>query len=543
MRMPTPSDRQPVISSERPVTVHPPVRDPGAEVRLGLIEVLATTAHARLRALAVIGLVVFGAGAVIAQVLPALLGRPAWERLVMGGLCAFLSVVSAGVWRFAARARPIASTSITVGLAYVAVAALAMAVAEVAIGPTVSASYDGIPGMCIWIVLFPLVIPCLPSQALVTALGCAATLPAAYLVAVACGRPPSDPQVLLRWFSPGFFCAGVAFAAAWVFARLAGDLARARREVRDLGAYQLEERLASGGMGEVWRARHRLLPRSAAVKFIRPSGDLRPDRAATSELASRFEREARAIALLRSPHTVQLYDFGINPDGALFYAMELLDGIDLESLVARHGPLPEARAAAIIAQACLSLAEAHGNGLVHRDVKPGNLMLCRLGEDLEVVKVLDFGLVGTAQQAVPVAAGPGTQTGFAGTPGYIAPELIFGSAPADARSDLYGLGATLYWLLTGSTVFPAAGGGEDLVAHSMDRPRPPGERGGRVFHPDLEALVLECLAKRPEQRPASALVVRERLRAIVFGEAWDDARIRTWWADQGCGTSAKRVGS
>lgn len=524
-------------------TLRPPPRDAGEAARLDLIEVLATTAHARLRALTMIGVVAFGTGALIALILPALLGRPAWEREVMGGLCAFLTLVSAGVWRFAARTRPAASTILIVGLAYVTVAALAMAVTEVAIGPKASATYDGIPGMCIWIVLFPLVIPCMPAQALVTALACATTLPLAYAVAVAFGRPPSDPAALVRWFSPGFFCAGVAFAAAWVFGRLAGDLARARREVRELGAYQLETRLGSGGMGEVWRARHRLLPRSAAVKFVRLAEDLRHDRAAAAELARRFEREAKAIALLRSPHTVQIYDFGIGPDGDLFYAMELLDGVDLESLVARHGPLPEARAAQLIAQACLSLAEAHGNGLVHRDVKPGNLMLCRLGEDLDVVKVLDFGLVGAAQHAAPATSAAPAQTGFAGTPGYIAPELIFGSSPADARSDLYGLGATLYWLLTGSTVFPAANGGEDLVAHSMDRPRPPGERSGRTINPALEMLVMECLAKRPEQRPASALAVRERLRAIAFTEPWDDARARAWWADQGCGTSAKAAGS
>jgi len=500
-----------------------------AEIRLELLDELATTAHARLRALALIGLVAFGSGTLLALVLPALLGRPPWEQAVMAGLCAFLSLVSLGVWRFAARARPAARTIITVGLGFVVVAALAMAVAEVAIGPRAARDYDGVPGMCIWIVLFPLIIPCLPGQALVAALLCALTLPLAYALFVLFGREPSDLPALVRWFAPGFFCAGVAWAAAWVFGRMAGDVARIRREIRELGAYQLEDRLGHGGMGEVWRARHRLLPRSAAVKFVRPTEDLRQDPAAVRELAKRFEREARAIALLRSPHTVQLYDYGISPEGDLYYAMELLDGFDLEGLVTRHGRQPEARVAQMLAQACLSLAEAHRAGLVHRDVKPGNLMLCRLGEDLDVVKVLDFGLVGAAQNQPAAPGSAHGASGFAGTPGYIAPELIFGTAQATPASDLYGLGAVAYWLLTGGSVFPGADGAEDLVAHSMDRPQSPSTRLGRPLNPDFERLVLECLGKTPEQRPPSALAVRDRLRAMRFAEPWSDADALAWW--------------
>ncbi len=499
------------------------------ETRLELLEVLATTAHARLRALTLIGATAFGGGTLLALVLPALLDRPPWEQAVMAGLCAFLTVVSLVVWRIAKRARPAARTIITVGLAYVVVAALAMAFAEVAIGPRAAKDYDGVPGMCIWIVLFPLIIPCLPSQALIAALLCATTLPVGYQLLVWLGREPSDPSALIRWFAPGYFCAGVAWAAAWVFGRMAGDLARSRRELQEMGSYQLIERLGQGGMGEVWRARHRLLPRQAAVKFVRPTEDLRNDPAAVRELARRFEREARAISLLRSPHTIQLYDFGLSPEGDLYYAMELLDGFDLESLVDRHGPLPEARVAHLLAQVCLSLAEAHRAGLVHRDVKPGNLMTCRLGEDLDVVKVLDFGLVGAAQNQPAVAGSAHGATGFAGTPGYIAPELIFGQSAVGAASDLYGIGAVAYWLLTGSTVFPGEDGGEDLVAHSMDQPMPPSRRLGRAIHPDLERLVLACLAKKPEQRPPSALAIRDRLHAIVFPEAWDDARALAWW--------------
>jgi hypothetical protein len=506
------------------------------ETRLELLEVLATTAHARLRALALIGVAGFGAGAVLALTLPALLGRPPWEQAVMSGLCAFLTVISLAVWSYARRARPAASRIITVGLGYVIIAAFAMAVAEVAIGPRAAGDYDGVPGMCIWIVLFPLVIPCLPSQALIAALLAATTLPIAYQGFVWMGREPSDPTALIRWYAPGYFCAGLAWAAAWVFGRMAGDVARSRREVRELGSYQLEELLGHGGMGEVWRARHRLLPRQAAVKFVRPTEDLRADPQAIAEMGRRFEREARAIAMLRSPHTIQMYDYGMSPDGDLYYAMELLDGYDLESLVARFGPQPEARVARILAQACLSLAEAHRAGLVHRDVKPGNLMLCRLGEDLDIAKVLDFGLVGAAQNQPAVPGSAHGATGFAGTPGYIAPELIFGGGMATPASDLYGLGAVGYWLLTGSTVFPATDGSEDLVAHSMDRPKPPSERLGRRIQPQLEALILACLAKKPAERPASALALRESLLAIVFAETWHEEQARSWWLEAGART-------
>jgi len=506
-----------------------PSAQPAVETRLELLDVLATTAHARLRALALIGLVTFASGSLLALTLPALLGRPPWEQAVMAGMCAFLSLVSLATWMFAKRARPAATTIITVGLAYVVIAALAMALTEVAIGPRAAADYDGVPGLCIWIVLFPLIIPCLPGQALVAALLCAAMLPISYQVFVWLGREPSDTASLIRWFAPGFFCAGVAWAAAWVFGRLAGDVARSRREVRELGAYRLIERLGQGGMGEVWLAHHRLLPRQAALKFVRPSEDQRSDPAMVQDLARRFEREAKAIAMLRSPNTIQLYDFGLSPDGDLFYAMELLDGYDLETLITRFGPLPEARVCRILEQVCLSLGEAHRAGLVHRDVKPGNIMLCHLGEEPDVVKVLDFGLVGAAHAAAPVLGSAHGATGFAGTPGYIAPELIFGKATAAPASDLYGVGAVAYWLLTGTTVFPGADGNEDLVAHSMDAPQSPSQRLGRPIDARLEALVLSCLAKRPQDRPSSAMVLRDRLRQLGLAQGWDDLQARGWW--------------
>ncbi len=500
------------------------------ELRLELLEVLATTAHARLRALTLIGIWTFGSGAVLALILPAILGRPPWEQVVMASLCAFLTIVSLATWKFARQDRPAAHTVITVGLTYVVVAALAMACAEVAIGPRGTKDYDGVPGMCIWIVLFPLIIPCLPVQALIAACCCATCLPLAYGAFTFFGRDHSEWSSLVRWFAPGYFCAGVAWAAAWVFGRMAGDVARSRREMKELGAYQLTELLGRGGMGEVWRAKHRLLPRHAAVKFIRPTEDLKNEPAVVRELAQRFQREAKAIALLQSPHTVQLYDFGLSPEGYLYYAMELLDGFDLETLVERHGPLSEARVTHLIAQACLSLAEAHRSGLVHRDIKPGNIMVCRLGEDLDVIKILDFGLVGAAQNHPSVPGSAHGATGFAGTPGYIAPELIFGGGDASPASDIYGLGAVAYWLLTGSTLFPGPDGSEDLVAHSMDTPKLPSVRLQVAVHPELERIIMQCLSKKPEQRPPSMIALRDRLRSLTFVEPWSDARALAWWA-------------
>jgi eukaryotic-like serine/threonine-protein kinase len=302
------------------------------------------------------------------------------------------------------------------------------------------------------------------------------------------------------------------------------------RSLQELGCYHLEEKLDHGGMGEIWRARHRMLARPVAVKLIRPEllGVKTPVEAAS--LVARFQREAEATSALHSSHTISLHDFGVTPEGAFYYVMELLDGLDLETLVRRYGPVPPERAIHILIQACDSLAEAHATGLIHRDVKPSNILTCHWGLKWDFVKVLDFGLVKTAWAMGndDHLTSEGTITG---TPAYMAPEAALGGVPIDARVDLYGLGCVAYWLLTGERVFVGRTPVEVLLHHVKTPPLPPSERSGREIPDALEQVVLSCLAKDPDDRPQSAEWLASLLAACVTAEAWTPDRARAWWED------------
>lgn len=293
------------------------------------------------------------------------------------------------------------------------------------------------------------------------------------------------------------------------------------------GSYVLVEPLGRGGMGEVWIARHALLGRPAALKVIR-NADL-ADTATGSVLGARFAREARAAAALSSPHTVRIFDFGTTADDAFYYAMELLDGLDLRAMVERFGPLPAERAVHFLALACESLAEAHLAGLVHRDVKPANLFASRAGVRVDFLKVLDFGLVksleGAREDTQLTSAGA-----TAGSPAFMAPEVAMGEA-VDARADLYGLGCVAFWLLTGQLVFDERTAVRTLMAHVGTAPRAPSAALGAPLPPGLDELVLACLAKRPEGRPASAEELAQRLRAIPLATPWSEARAEAWWRE------------
>jgi serine/threonine protein kinase len=297
----------------------------------------------------------------------------------------------------------------------------------------------------------------------------------------------------------------------------------------EIGQYTLEEKIGSGGMGEVWRARHRMLIRPAAVKVI-SSPELGSSGARDPELRlRRFEREARATAGLKSPHTVQLYDFGVTDDGSLYYAMELLDGIDLDTLVERYGPVPPERAIQLLVQVCASLDEAHQNGLVHRDIKPANIVVCRIGSAWDFVKVLDFGLVKLgspreSKQSLLLSA----DDNVTGTPGFMAPEVLVGS-DTDHRVDLYALGCVAYWLVTGKLVFEGPGAIKVMSDHLHSRPVPPSERSSVLLPEQLESLILQCLEKEPDQRPASARELQARLRAIPLQSPWTRERAEQWW--------------
>jgi eukaryotic-like serine/threonine-protein kinase len=293
---------------------------------------------------------------------------------------------------------------------------------------------------------------------------------------------------------------------------------------RRVGPYQLVERIGRGGMGEVWRATHRLLLCPAAVKLIRTDHLLEPSQ--QRQTLEQFELEARATASLESPHTVQLFDFGVAEGGTLYFAMELLKGLDLASLVRFRGPLPAARAIHFAIQACSSLGEAHAQGLLHRDIKPSNLFVAKIGTRHDVLKVLDFGLV--------LDAVWGERAGSdepIGTPSFMAPEAAeLESSPA---SDLYSLGCALFWILTGERVFPGASASDFFRAHYEDIPRRPSELSPTPVPAALDELVLALLEKRPEDRPASAEEVRETLRRLAEAAPWPQAQARAWWREHG----------
>jgi tRNA A-37 threonylcarbamoyl transferase component Bud32 len=314
-------------------------------------------------------------------------------------------------------------------------------------------------------------------------------------------------NVLLMHY-PNYLMLGVAVVISHVVARLGQQVTKER----EMGSYRLGELLGRGGMGEVYRATHRMLARPAAIKLIRPEVLASSDDSMAQTATARFRREAEAAARLRSPHTVELYDFGVTEDGTLYLVMELLEGTNLELLVRQNGPLDPNRVVHILAQVCESLEEAHTYGLIHRDIKPANIHIGRLGLQDDFVKVLDFGLVrstaGPSEESLTGAAGT-----TPGTPAYMAPEMAH-DRTVDGRADLYSLGCVAYYLLTGHLVFEGDTPLQTILKHIQQPPEPPSERTDRTIPAELEALVLACLAKRPDERPRSAGDLGQRLAAI-----------------------------
>ena len=321
---------------------------------------------------------------------------------------------------------------------------------------------------------------------------------------------------------PSYLLLGVAVVISHAVTRLGRQVAKER----ELGSYRLGELLGRGGMGEVYRATHRMLARPAAIKLIR--SEVLAQRSGEASLAiTRFRREAEAAANLRSPHTVELYDFGVAEDGTLYFVMELLQGMDLETLVQREGPLPAKRVIHILRQVCESLEEAHASGLVHRDIKPANIHVGRLGLRQDFVKVLDFGLVKsvgslTGEDSMATAAGL-----TPGTPAYMAPEIALGQE-VDGRADLYALGCVAYYLLTGRLVFEGTTSLQVIAKHLQQVPVPPSQRTELEIDPTLERLVLSCIAKNPEDRPQTAAELDRELGEIQT-EPWSQEEAQRWW--------------
>jgi serine/threonine protein kinase len=360
--------------------------------------------------------------------------------------------------------------------------------------------------------------------------------------------------------SAGALAVAVALALvlAWNLVRMRRQVAASRAEARhaeararELGSYRLVAKLGTGGMGEVWRAEHRLLARSAAIKLIR--AEALHDPHSVNEIRERFRREAQTLASMRSRHTIEIFDYGVTAEGVFYYVMELLDGLDLESIIVRYGAQPATRVINMMVQACASLAEAHDAGMLHRDIKPPNLFLSRAADELDIVKLLDFGIVSTLGEPTQRPAQPEqtfpdtgklTQVGaMLGTPGFMAPEQILGME-LDGRADLYALGCCAWWLLAGREVFSRDVGEAKLLNRHISEPLPRLADHVRGWFPiELEAVLASCLAKDAEMRPANARVLAAQLRAIPIPPQydWNDAHAVAWWTSYQPKTAAPNV--
>ena len=386
----------------------------------------------------------------------------------------------------------------------------------------------GLSWVAVWTVLFTVVVPTRPRRALLAALVSVSAVPVVYAAAMATGNAafrPNTLQFLIGLVFPYLVVVVMAYGGARVVYALGAEVSRAR----ELGSYRLVERLGEGGMGEVWKAQHRLLARPAAIKLIRPSLTGDGNARVSEEARRRFEREAQVIARLRSPHTVDLFDFGVAGDGGFYYVMELLEGLDAETLVRTTGPVPAARAIHVLRQVCHSLSEAESCGLVHRDVKPANIFLCHYGEEFDFVKVLDFGIVKPTQDTAETGVALTRELAVHGTPAYMAPEQALGDDNLDGRADIYAAGCVGYWLLTGQLVFDAPTPMAMLLHHTQTPPVPPSARTELPIPDALDRLILSCLAKDRALRPQSARELSRLLAAIAGADDWTEDMAREWW--------------
>ena len=513
------------------VTLMPPdARGPTARASSpGLPDDLLGQSAERLRVLALLyAFVFFMAGIFPALLLPAdrarFLGSFAqWGPSAIGIAVALL------VATLIRSPRVSLPTAMTLGLAFEIASSYAIAAAEFADPESLEThrGFLGLSWVAVWVVLFTVVVPTPPRRALLAALASVSAVPVVIGLLIATGATSLRIEPALFFIGlvfPYLIVVGMAYVGARVVYQLGTEVNRAR----ELGSYRLEEKLGEGGMGEVWRARHRMLARPAAIKLIRPSFTGNAGAGASDEAVRRFEREAQVIARLRSPHTVELFDFGIATDGAFYYVMELLDGLDADALLRRFGPVPPERAIHLLRQICHSLSEAQSCGLVHRDIKPANIFLCRYGEEYDFVKVLDFGIVRTVRDPADTSPVHTGEHVVQGTPAFIAPEQAMGGE-VDGRADIYATGCVAYWLLTGQYVFTAETAVGLLLQHAQAVPSPPSARTDVPIPRALDDLVLSCLAKDPADRPQSARELSLRLAAVEGANVWTQERARDWW--------------
>jgi eukaryotic-like serine/threonine-protein kinase len=418
------------------------------------------------------------------------------------------------------------------GLGFEVMGAFFVGMLELTTLPAWDMPVGTISSVALWILVFRMLVPATSTRALVTSLLSAATIGLAIVVTDHVYHQPLSTPVVAALYKTTFLSAIIGWLASRTLYRIGTAVSAARM----MGSYKLERLLGKGGMGEVWLGSHAMLKRPAAIKLIHTddvpgvgSGD---GSDATTRL-QRFEREARATAALRSKHTVHLYDYGVSEDGTFFYVMEYLEGIDLDTLVERYGPVPAERVVFLLSQACHSLMDAHAQGLIHRDIKPSNLRLCRLGPDYDFVKVLDFGLVKQLDASDEKRDRGLTVEGLVtGTPAYMAPELALGNKEdIGPATDVYMLGCVGYWLLTGRLVFEGKTAMAVMSGHIHTEPQLVSERTELYVPPALESLIMDCLKKEPAERPATAHVMRDRLANLDLAQAreWTPARAERWW--------------
>jgi serine/threonine protein kinase len=332
-----------------------------------------------------------------------------------------------------------------------------------------------------------------------------------------------QPLMILRWVFFSLFALLIVTAIAiFVFtiivAKMQKEAREAAIEAKELGQYRLETLLGTGAMGVVYKGHHAMMRRPTAIKLLKSEN-------VSQAAVERFEHEVQITCQLNNPNTIAIYDYGRTPEGVFYYAMEYLDGINLQCLVDRYGPQPAGRVIAILKQICSSLYEAHTLGLVHRDVKPANIMLNRRGGECDVVKVLDFGLVRSLEDESSSEA----SKGMTGTPMYMSPEAIQNPKSVDVRSDIYSLGAVGYFLLTGHSLFQATSLGELFQHHIDSTPLPPSKRMQMEVDSQLEAAIMACLEKNRANRPQTAKDLAIKLELVPTVDDWCREKAEAWW--------------
>jgi serine/threonine-protein kinase len=414
------------------------------------------------------------------------------------------------------------TTLMNVGLVFLILSNFGIAVAEYTHLPHLQGDgWMGLSWVAVWTPLFTVVIPTRPVKALVATIASVSSVPLVIGWMIFSGRTTFQIAPIQFFFSiifPYILIVALAYAGQRVVYALGKEATRAQ----ELGSYRLIERLGKGGMGEVWRASHRLLARPAAIKLLQTTAGEGDD----ADAMRRFEREAQVTSQLRSAHTVELWDFGVAGDGRFYYVMELLDGLDLDTLVKRHGPVTAERAIFLLRQVCHSLAEAEARGLVHRDIKPANILTCRYGGEHDFIKVLDFGIVKVTHAREAIVT---QENVLRGTPAFIAPEQVL-TGQTDSRADIYSVGCVAYWLLTGELVFRGDTPIAVMMHHAHTAPVPVSQRTELPIPPELERLILSCLEKDPAKRPQSARELSHRLAEIPIATPWTEELAAIWWS-------------